>query len=975
MRKNLLFLIFIFLSYSAELLSQYDARKLPEFLDINRENFPVADSRGRSVFYKNLPPPPKTKIKVPDRILADGFEIINISGGNNNNQSETWITYNPVNPENIVAGANDYNYLSIQSGYRMSAYSTENGFQNWSHSTTPDNNGLYLEITNGYNMLVFDPGITFDSRGWCYYSYGAAVIDNQDRNYDNGLFVCRSKDGGKSWEEQVAVAYTNQGTLNQVFHDRYSIMADANPASPYKDYIYLTWKRFIQNVGICFSKSTDAGDNWSQPTLIPGGNTGQSQSPIPVVGTNGELYVVWRNPYNEFDDVMFQKSINGGNTWLSTAKKIQSVKPIGVPNSISGRDVLENKGSMRVSSLPYIAVDMSNGPRRGYIYIVQTGRDENGLTRLYLAKSTNGGNEWTTKIRIDDNQYGNDMWFPNISVDAITGMISVVYYSSQNDSENKGFDVYLAISNDGINFRNIRITPQMIKLDSPDDIIGDNGNYYWGDYTSITSYNGKIYPCWWMPSGYNSNFWTNDVFVALLSTNPKPPANFVSSSDYQSPNTVTLNWIDPKVNQLTDPLGDFVIIIYRDNIEIARVNKGMQTYVDPTAVDGQQYTYSIRTHTTEGLESILVNSTVVAGGGLKPFPPTKISSRPTSTGIILSWENPMYHTDSTYSQDVNKIDIYVDSVKNQTYSGSIQAGQISGMTLNIQPNQFHQVKLKAIGKRGSIETESDFSGTLLTYAGNVLTELSDSFDISPDPIVKYTTNGWGTTNIKSISPPNSITDSPQGDYPNNNSNFLYFQPVIISPEKNTISFEHIAIIQKNGDWGIVHISSDFGATWKGVLGVNSGRSAGFTDNVATSSWYSERIGLSDYIGDTLTIAFELYSNNFSKKDGWYIDDLRIDDSPAGIDNDKYIYSGLTLDISPNPAANKTKINLFLPFADKSSIKLYDILGNEVMNLYEGFLQSGAFELDCDLSGLDDGIYYVKANIGKTSRINPVVINK
>jgi hypothetical protein len=630
---------------------------------------------------------------------------------------------------------------------------------------------------------------------------------------------------------------------------------------------------------------------------------------------------------------------------------------------------------MRVSSLPYISVDLSNGPRRGFIYIVQTGKDENGDTRLYFAKSTNGGEDWTSKIRIDDNPYGNDMWFPNISVDPVTGMISVVYYSSQNDPNNNGFDVYLAVSNDAVNFKNIRITPQMIYLDSPEDIIGENGNYYWGDYTSVTSYNGKIYPCWWMPSGYNTAFWTNDVYVALLSTNPKSPTGFTATSDYQSPNSVILNWTDPSVNQLSDPLGDFQIIVYRNDIEIARVDKGLQTYTDASAVDGQQYTYSIKAYTNEGLESGLIYTTLVAGGGLKPFPPTKISAKSISNGFLLSWENPMYHTDSTYCHDVIQIDIYVDDVKNQSFTESIQAGHKSAIAMNLEINKFHIVKLKAVAKRGQLETESEFSDVTVAYAGNPLGQLNDNFDIVPDPTARYSNEGWGITDVKSVSSPNSLTDSPNGKYENNAKNFIYFPPVIISPDSTTLSFEHIAIIHNKGDWGIVWISNDFGLTWNKLLSVNSDRSPGFTDDIATSSWFSERIGLAEYIGDTVMIAFELFSNNFNNREGWFIDDLKINDSPSLVEDLQYFSSGLTLDVTPNPVSNLAKFTLFLPFADEGEISLYNIIGNKVLTLYEGNLLSGEFEFDLDLSGLNDGVYYCRVNFGRTSKTIPIVVNR
>jgi len=335
----------------------------------------------------------------------------------------------------------------------------------------------------------------------------------------------------------------------------------------------------------------------------------------------------------------------------------------------------------------------------------------------------------------------------------------------------------------------------------------------------------------------------------------------------------------------------------------------------------------------------------------------------------------LYHTDSTYCHDVIKIDIYVDDVKNQTFSGSIQAGQGASITLNIQPNQFHLIKLKAVAKRGQSETESDFSDVSVAYAGDVLSELNDNFDITPNPVAVYTNQGWGTTTIKSISGPNSLTDSPDGKYQNNATNYIYFPPVIISLAKTTLSFEHIAIIHNNGDYGIVWLSNDFGLSWNKLLSVNSNRSSGFTDDIATSSWYSERIGLSDYIGDTVMIAFELYSNNFNNRDGWYIDDLRIDDLPALVEDEKYISSGLTIEASPNPVSNITKISMFLPFSDEARISLYDIIGNEVLPLFRGRLNSGGFNLDFDVTSLNNGVYYCRANIGKTSKTIPIVVNK
>jgi hypothetical protein len=970
-----LFIILIFISSCFQLPAQYDARRLPEYLDITKENLPVFSSRAKKVYYNDFPPEAFAKYKGPAKILTDnGIQIINLSGGYNN-QSETWITINPLNPDNIVAAANDYNYLTVQTGYRMSTYSTSDGFKTWTHSTTPDNNGLYINIPSGRDLLLYDPGLTFDTHGWCYYSYGVSQIDAQQKDYDNGLFVCRSKDGGKSWEDPIPIALSTAGTLNQEFNDRYSIAADCNHGSPYQDNIYLTWKKFNKNTGIAFSKSTDAGQTWSIPSSLPGGDINQTQSPIPVVGPNNELYVVWISQNNGYADAYVQKSTNGGATWLPGPSKAQSILSNGVLNTVSYRYVLENKQNMRIASMPYIAVDNSNGPRKGYVYIVQTGLDETGKTRLFLSKSTNGGVDWTSKIRIDSNQYGNDMFFPNIAVDPVTGIIAVIYYSSQNDLNNVGFDAYLAVSSDGVNFRNIRLTPQMIYVNNSSDIVGDNGNFYWGDYTSVTAYNGKIYPCWWMPSGYNTQFYTNDVYVAPLSTEPKPPTNLTAGSDYHTPNRVTLKWTDPVTNQLGDNLTDFKIVVSRNDVEISQINKGLQTYNDDNAVDGTQYTYSIKARLANGMESPSISVSLFAGGALKPFPPTAIAARPVKNGVLLSWTNPYYHTDSTFFSDFNRIDIYVDSVKTDSVTSNIQAGEISSVQLNLTPKKFYLITLKAVGKRGKIETESDFSNVSVAYAGEPFTELYDNFDDTPDTVARYTNQGWGLTQIKAVSPPNALTDSPIGNYANNATNYVYFPPVILSQTMKTLGFEEIAIIQTGGDAGIVWLSSDFGVTWNSLVSVSSNRSSGFTDNVSTSSWYSERIGIDKYVGDTVMLAFELYSNNFNNKDGWYIDNLKIDDSPALVDYAGYFSSGMTLNAVPNPVLNSVKIEFTLPLPGDVVISLYDIMGNQVKNIHKGRLSPGEYSYVTDMSNLADGVYYCKVNAGNASKTIPIIVSK
>jgi hypothetical protein len=135
---------------------------------------------------------------------------------------------------------------------------------------------------------------------------------------------------------------------------------------------------------------------------------------------------------------MVQISLNGGQTWRPAPVIAQTVGTTGTYNSTSGRQVLADKQNIRVSSYPAIAVDHSNTPRRGWIYLVQSGKDVQGRSGIFFTYSTNGGLTWAPSQRIDNNTLHNDLFFPAIAVDPVTGIIAVLYYSSQHDPDKPG---------------------------------------------------------------------------------------------------------------------------------------------------------------------------------------------------------------------------------------------------------------------------------------------------------------------------------------------------------------------------------------------------------------------------------------------------------------------------------------------------------------------------------------------------------
>lgn len=66
---------------------------------------------------------------------------------------------------------------------------------------------------------------------------------------------------------------------------------------------------------------------------------------------------------------------------------------------------------------------------------------------------------------------------------------------------------------------------------------------------------------------------------------------------------------------------------------------------------------------------------------------------------------------------------------------------------------------------------------------------------------------------------------------------------------------------------------------------------------------------------------------------------------------------------PNPFNPSTSINFSIPSVSSVSMKIYDILGNEVLTVVNENLQAGAYSVRVDLSDLSSGIYFYTIKAG------------
>ena len=151
-------------------------------------------------------------------------------------------------------------------------------------------------------------------------------------------------------------------------------------------------------------------------------------------------------------------------------------------------------------------------------------------------------------------------------------------------------------------------------------------------------------------------------------------------------------------------------------------------------------------------------------------------------------------------------------------------------------------------------------------------------------------------------------------------------------ETNNSGFKVLRKAQNDNDWETIGFVSGFGST-------TESKSYSFTDENVTTGTYKYRLKQIDFDG-----SFE-YSNEI---------EVAVDFTPKEI----VLYQNY-----PNPFNPKTVISYQLPVTGNVTLKVYDVLGNEVTILVNEEKQLGVYEVGFDGTDLPSGIYFYKLIAG------------
>lgn len=396
------------------------------------------------------------------------------------NPNEISICIDEKDPRRIVAGANI-----------SSLYLSEDGGLSWSRKEQKSPYGVWG-----------DPVIIQDTAGNFYHFHLSKVPDG---NWIDRIVCQRSDDGGKTFNDGSYFGLNGAKAQDKPW----AVVNTAN------NEIYATWTQFDKydskdpkdRSNILFSKSTDQGSTWSEPTRVNtvDGNCLDDddtvEGAVPAVGPQGEIYVAWSGP----NGLVFNRSFDGGNTWGD--------EEISIADHPGGWNI-DIPGIYRANGMPVTKCDLSGGANHGTIY-VNWADQRNGTenTDIFISMSKDKGTTWSKPLKVNQDTTASHQFFTWMDIDQTNGNLWFVYHDRRNHGDT-GTDVYAAVSQDG----GMTIKEIMIS----DSSFYPNPDIFFGDYNTIAAHGDVVRPVWTRLDGKSQSVRTSIVDTySLLNHNSK----------------------------------------------------------------------------------------------------------------------------------------------------------------------------------------------------------------------------------------------------------------------------------------------------------------------------------------------------------------------------------------------------------------------------------------------------------------------
>jgi hypothetical protein len=422
-------------------------------------------------------------------------------------QAEPHIVSNPSNPDNLVVGLNDYSFFGT------SAYASIDGGVSWQGP-------FAMKLLQGDDYLS-DPTLAFDREGQVYYAYmsiGYRMLRTAKTVFVEeiaSIVMSKSDDGGVTWSNPVVAArgdlYLAEGGRVAIvsFLDRPRMAVGPDPNDPSHDNIYITYTEFmlhyplideypyvsapIIDITIKLVRSIDRGLSFSSPISIsptysyPYGELYHRivQGSRPAVDRSGKLYVAY---FDSLDDGTWRGLFAPTITWSLDGGR-SFVKPLAVDYLLEMDFALP---PTPFRAWPSMSPQIEVGPK-GEVYMVVAAKPPDKPwddSDIYFFSSSDGGQTWSKRRKVNDDLSSRDQFFPAIAVSQ-NGTVHISFADRRDDPQDVRYHIYYTKSSD----QGKTWIPNARVSDYP-----SNPNFgipfYVGDYFTLTTGGEEVYIVW-----------------------------------------------------------------------------------------------------------------------------------------------------------------------------------------------------------------------------------------------------------------------------------------------------------------------------------------------------------------------------------------------------------------------------------------------------------------------------------------------
>jgi hypothetical protein len=253
------------------------------------------------------------------------------------------------------------------------------------------------------------------------------------------------------------------------------------------------------------------------------------------------------------------------------------------------------------------------------------------------------------------------------------------------------------------------------------------------------------------------------------------------------------------------------------------------------------------------------------------------------------------------------------------------------------------------------------------------------FEDDCEDMDNWTSSRWNITTEDYHSPVASITDSPNSHYNNNQTSTIYLDTTI---DLSGISMAFLNFwakwsIETGYDYLQVSANANNG-TWVPLSGNytipgNSNQAEGepiYDGN--QEEWVKEKMSLSAFAGETITLRFQLKSDAYEVRDGFYFDDLNVTviGAVTGINNKLSTEKVYISNVYPNPADDQLNVDYNLNGNRSAAYQLLSITGSSVI---AGNVTDNSGTLHLNTAQLPAGIYYFRLISNNESVVRKAIV--